>query len=220
MIHVTRSERAPEILSSGTAESRYRSREVVDRLWDDFHGKCYICEIAPLQSAEVEHLRPHKGGSQPELKFAWDNLFLSCRHCNSVKSKTKYDAGIIDCCKRDPEVLLDQELVEDRVSVSVLDTGDGEAKRTAELIEEVFMSDDPPLRSYESDMRLKELQKTMNVLYANLRAYSLNRGDVLAKRTVKALLRPEAPFAGFTRCYVRMHLESYPEFSVCLSSCC
>ena len=218
MIGVKRSSEAPAVLTQGTAEDRFRSKEVIDRLMSDFHGKCYICEIAPLQSAEVEHLRPHKNGQYPERKHEWRNLFLACRHCNSVKAKPKYDEGVIDCCERDPELLLEQELVENKVCVLALDNSDREAQLTAELVEEVFMSDKPPLRGYEADMRLKELQKRMNLLYMSLGSYSANDGDVVASRTLKAMLRPEAPFAGFVRCYVRKHLHDYPDLAPYVSS--
>lgn len=217
MIKVNRSSEAPAILSQGTAKDRYRSAEVVERLFSDFHGKCYICEIRPLQSAEVEHLRPHMRGRFPERMYDWGNLFLSCPHCNSVKAKQKYGNDIIDCCERDPELLLDQELVENRVRVSPLENG-RDVRLTADLIEEVFMSDTPPLRGYESDMRLKELQRRMNLLYKSLEEYRRNKGDVVAARTLQTILKPEEAFAGFARCYVRKHLCDYPELESCVSS--
>lgn len=213
MIGVRRSPEPPAILAPGRAKDRYRSSEVVDRLVEDFHNKCYICEISPLQSVEVEHLHPHKGGLYPERMFDWSNLFLSCPHCNKVKAKPKYDEGIIDCCARDPEALLEQSLMENEVSVSALSEDDREASLTADLIEEVFMSDSPPIRSHEADMRLKELQKRMNLLYKSLAAYKNDDGNSFAKRVLVTLLKPEEAFAGFTRCYVRRHLSDYPELA-------
>jgi uncharacterized protein (TIGR02646 family) len=213
MIGVKRSPEVPAILAHSRAKDRYRSQEVVDRLVADFHNKCYVCEIAPLQGIDVEHLRPHKGGSYPDRMFDWNNLFLSCPHCNKTKAKQKYDEGIIDCCVRDPEALLEQNLIENEVSVNVLVEDDREATLTAELIEEVFMSDNPPIRGYEADMRLRELQKRMNLLYKNLAAYKKNQSDRFAKKTLVALLRPESAFAGFVRCYVRRHLSDYPELA-------
>ena len=216
MIGVKRSCEAPAILANGTAKDRFRSKEVVERLIADFHGKCYICEISPLQSAEVEHLRPHKGGKYPQRMFDWKNLFLSCRHCNSVKAKPKYDEGIIDCCERNPEALLDQELFENTVRVTPL-CDDREVRLTADLLEEVFMSDSQALRGHESDVRLKELQKQMNLLYSSLEMYRLDKNDAVATRTLRMILSPKATFAGFTRCYVRKHLLDYPELESCIS---
>lgn len=217
MIWVNRSQEAPAVLAQGAADDRYRSKEVVDQLMLDFRGKCYICEVRPLQSAEVEHLIPHKGGQYSQRKFDWENLFLSCRHCNSVKAKPKYDDGIIDCCKQDPEMLLDQELIEDTVRITPLAEG-RDVQLTAELIEEVFMSDTPALRGYESDMCLKELQKQMNLLYESLKRYQTDKNDVVAFRTIRVILKPESAFAGFARCYIRKHLSDYPELEPCVAS--
>ncbi len=122
------------------------------------------------------------------------------------------------CCARDPELLLEQELVGDDVTVRVLNEDDPEACLTAQLIEEVFTSESKPLRTHASDVRLKELQRQMNLLYSSLSEYGGNRHDPVAKRTVKLLLRSEAPFAGFARCYARKHLNAYPELATLLAS--
>ncbi|MBR3328908.1 MAG: HNH endonuclease [Atopobiaceae bacterium] len=87
MIGVRRSAQAPRVLMDSGAQNRYRHDDVVDQLMKDFHGKCYICEIDDLQSIEVEHLLPHHNGKYPDRMFEWNNLFLSCRHCNSVKTR-------------------------------------------------------------------------------------------------------------------------------------
>lgn len=210
MIGVTRSQDAPRILTEGTAADRYRSREVVERLEADFNGKCYICEVKPPLQTQVEHLRPHHNDTIPGRKFDWHNLFLACGHCNSVKNKAKYEEYVIDCCRRDPEALIEQELEGNKVHVGVLDKSDQEAVRTAELIEEVFMSDNPPLREIDAQARLEELQKCMNLLFRSIISYSANAEDVVAKRRLRAMLARDAKFAGFTRCFVRKNLQLFP----------
>lgn len=218
MIGIKRSAQAPRSLVAGTAVDRYRSRDVVEQLVEDSGNKCYICEISPVDDPEVEHLSPHEGGKFPERKYDWDNLFYACRHCNQVKNKRKYARGIIDCCKRDPELLLSQELAEDRVCVEVMDSDDCEARCTADLIEEVFMTENPALRELAASARLKALQLRMNALYTKLEEYQNEKREegkprAFTEKTVAAMLDRKAAFAGFTRCYVRMHLESYPELS-------
>lgn len=96
MVKVERSYPAPSSLQreKKKADGSYSEMDVVKQLEHDFRGKCYICEIKPLMDPEVEHLIPHKGNA--DLKFDWDNLFLSCYHCNSVKNQRKYDEGILD----------------------------------------------------------------------------------------------------------------------------
>lgn len=101
MVKVERSMPAPESLAieAGKANGSYKEKDVIERLEQVFNGKCYICEIKPLSDPQVEHLKPHKGGRYPERKFDWDNIFLSCPHCNNIKSQDKYDDNVIDCYK-------------------------------------------------------------------------------------------------------------------------
>ena len=213
MIGVVRSMPAPEVLTMSTAEDRYRHDDVVKQLFIDFHDKCYICETKPIEDPEVEHLLPHKSGTISERKFDWHNLFLSCRHCNGVKNQRRYEGRIIDCCRRDPEALIEQELIENAVHVAVLDAHDNEAAGTAELIREVFSSSHPELRSHAAKARLEALQKRMNLLCAKIDAFHRNPHDALAERSLRRMLAREAKFAGFTRCYARKHLNLFPELT-------
>lgn len=115
----------------------YGKPDVVKQLKDDFHNKCYICEMKNLQDPEVEHLLPHKNGKYWDRKFDWNNLFWACGHCNKVKNQEKYDAGIIDCCKLDPEQMLFFGLAEDTVEADAKNGDDASAVLTAELVREV-----------------------------------------------------------------------------------
>lgn len=117
------------------AIGRYDKPDVIKRLKEDFHNKCYICEMKDLQDPNVEHLLLYKNGKYPERKYDWENLFWSCSHCNGVKNNGKYGEGIIDYCKQVPEECL---------SFKLKNTG---------------------MRTYTSDKRLKLLQKGMNLLY-------------------------------------------------------
>lgn len=78
----------------------YNTQEVNDALFEMFHRKCYLCENNECMSYQIEHLRPHKGNI--ELKYDWNNLFLSCAHCNQIKS-TKYEP-ILDCSQIDVDL--------------------------------------------------------------------------------------------------------------------
>ena len=78
----------------------YTKPDVTERLSQDFHNKCYLCEISPPHGIEVEHLRPH--GGNIDRKFDWTNLFLACSHCNSLKNQAKYHDMILDCCTVEP----------------------------------------------------------------------------------------------------------------------
>lgn len=213
MVKVERSFPAPpslEIESQKTSGS-YSEPDVIKQLKEDFHNKCYICEIKDLQDPEVEHLMPHKNGKYPERKFDWNNLFWSCGHCNKVKNQEKYDEGIIDCCKDDPEEVIFFRLQDGNVSVLAKNSDDMKAVLTATLVQEVFNIKNTGMRIYKSDMRLQELNKEMNILYDNLEEMKSNPESKVVLRKLKALLRRESKFAAFKRNYIRENSNQYPQ---------
>ena len=213
MVKVVRSFPAPESLAEEAKKltGRYDKPDVIERLKKDFYNKCYICEMKELQDPNVEHLFPHKNGKYPERKFDWENLFWSCGHCNGIKNNGKYDEGIMDCCKQDPEKYLYFGIKDNDVTVEVLDYEDELQKRTALLVTETFSMKNTGMRTYTSDERLKLLQKEMNVLYKQLDKIHSNPNSTITMKTIRSLLRRESAFAAFKRCYVREHAIEYPE---------
>ena len=214
MISVQRSYPAPASLATEAlkASGKYNCEDVTERLRQDFSDKCYICEIKPVTDPEVEHRLPHKNNSIAGRKFNWDNLYWSCRHCNSVKNQAKYDSGILDCCSCDPEKYLAHEIKESVVFVSALNPSDGEAVLTAELIHEVFNLKNSGIRIAACQARVEGLQKEMVKLYTALAKYRQKPNSKLNRRNIRVLLRKESAFAAFKRYYVRSHLDEYPEF--------
>ena len=207
MIKVERSPAAPASLAveSKKKNGSYREQDVIEQLADDFHEKCYICEIKPVQDPQVEHRLPHHNRSFPTRVFDWNNLFYSCSHCNSVKNNSRYEEGIIDCCLRDPEDVLTYHLDENQVKVKVKDLTDREALLTAELIEDVFNSTSTGIRTKAGQVRLRELQVVMNTLYKQLERYRQDPNDIRTIKTICGLLDRTAKFSGFARSYVREH---------------
>lgn len=205
MIKVDRCPVAPASLAveAKKAYGSYREADVIRQLAEDFHEKCYICEIKPVQDPQVEHRLPHKNRSLQERVFDWNNLFYSCSHCNSVKNNGRFEEGIIDCCVRDPEELLELHLEENHVRAIAKDEEDLEAVRTAELIEEVFNSNSTGIRTEAGQVRLRELQLVMNAFLAQWERHRNNAEDKKAARMVKAFLNDTSKFAGFTRSYIR-----------------
>lgn len=213
MVKVERSFPAPDSLAEEArkADGKYDKPDVIERLKKDFHNKCYICEMKELQDPNVEHLLPNKNGTYPERKFDWENLFWSCSHCNGVKNNGKYDNGILDCCKDDPEKVLSFSLENDDVTITILNADNELQKRTAQLVTEVFSLKNTGMRIYRSDQRLKLLQKEMNVLYKQLEKLHKKPESKVIMRMIESLLRRESAFAAFKRCYVREHANEYPE---------
>ena len=103
MINARRSAEAPRSLAAGT---RYNARDVVDALRRDFLGKCYLCEMhISVREHSVDHRRPK--AQFPDLKFAWTNLFPSCRDCNERRPAFPPE-GLLDPTCDDVEARLDQ----------------------------------------------------------------------------------------------------------------
>ncbi len=208
MVKIERTPAPPASLAAEKekANGSYRESDVIRQLQHDFNGKCYLCEIDKLQSIEVEHLHPH--GGDKERKFAWDNLFYSCAHCNSVKNQSKYHDTILDCCKIDPEAVLDQRFIKGHVRVRPL-AETQEARMTAVLLTECFELTNTGIREYECQTRVNALSVTMTTLHKTLEKYRIDPSK-RSLRTLRGMLSRTYKFAGFTRTYVRNHLEDYP----------
>lgn len=191
------------------ASGSYREPDVIRQLQHDFNGKCYLCEIDELQNVEVEHLRPH--GGDIERKFAWDNLFYSCAHCNSVKNQSKYHDVILDCCETEPETVLNQQFIGGHVKVEPLGETQ-EARMTAVLLTECFELTNTGIREIECQIRVNALSITMTTLYKALEKYRTNPSN-RNLRTLRGMLSRTYKFAGFTRTYVRNHLDKYPHLA-------
>ena len=213
MVKVVRSFPAPASLAEEAEKKngRYDKADVIARLKEDFHNKCYICEMKELQDPNVEHLLSHKNGTDRQRKFDWENLFWSCGHCNGIKNNGKYDRGILDCCKFDPEKYLTFQIKEDAVMIYVRDSNNEVHKRTASLIVETFSLKNTGMRTYTSEQLLRLLQKEMNLLYRQLHKVHKNPDSQSAIRVIRSLLRRESAFAAFKRCYVREHAIEYPQ---------
>lgn len=213
MVKVERSFPAPESLAreAKKANGSYTEADVVERLRKDFHDKCYICGLKELQDPNVEHLLPHKNGRYPERKFDWENLFWSCSHCNGMKNNSKYDEGILDCCKYDPERYLYFRILGDDVRIDMENPEDDMQKRTATLVKETFSLKNTGMRTYASTERMKSLQKEMNKLYKQLEKLSNGSNSKVTMKIIAGLLRRKSAFAAFKRCYVREHALEYPE---------
>ena len=158
MVKIERTKTPPASLAiqKQKPNGSYAQQDVIDQLFIDFHEKCYLCEQNELQSIEVEHLLPHHNGKELDRKFDWNNLFLSCSHCDSVKNRGKYETNVVNCCTDDPETLIHQELCEGKVCVTaVVDTP--EAKTTASLVEDCFELRNQAIREKECQVKVRAL---------------------------------------------------------------
>lgn len=213
MVKIERSFPAPKSLDIAARKQSgsYSGPDVIEQLRRDFHNKCYICELNDLQDPQVEHLLPHKNGRYPERKYDWNNLFWVCGHCNDVKNQQKYDEGILDCCKEDPEKRIFFRLENEEIKVYAKDISEKKDVLTACLVMEVFNLKNTGMRIYKSEMRMRELNREMNKLYDALEEINENPESKFVLRKLKALLRKESRFAAFKRNFVREYQKKYPQ---------
>lgn len=184
------------------ASGDYKCGDVLERLYADFHGKCYLCESSQLTSINVEHLRPHEGDSA--LKFAWENLFLSCSHCNNTK--LNQFRNIIDCTNH-------SERIEERISYhfspfpyekpSFRATDEEEStQETVELLDKIF-GGTSIIKSLEGANLRDALLKEICNFQATLVDYFDERNDQESKKHfligIKRHLSMSSEFLSFKR---------------------
>jgi hypothetical protein len=140
MIYFEKSQPAPECLELEKTKisGDYKCGDVLDRLNQDFCGKCYICEMRNPTAINVEHFVPHQGDT--ELKFSWENLFLACAHCNNVKL-AQY-TNLLNCTKQEDniEMRLRQKcgpFPKEKVVIEALDD-DERTLETKQLLEAIY----------------------------------------------------------------------------------
>ena len=215
MVKIDRTPTSPASLAkeSQKACGSYTSEDVISQLKQDFHSKCYLCELKDLTDIEVEHLLPHYNRKIKERVFDWNNLFYACPHCNSIKNNRIYDEKILDCCKVGPESLLDHIYQEGKVNVRPHDptTQDEKVLMTADLLENCFEKSNTGIRVFQCQERVNRLAETMNALYKTLEALKKEPTSKRYLCALKGMISREYKFSGFTRYYIRSHIEEYPQ---------
>lgn len=147
----------------------------------------------------------HKGDL--DKKFDWDNLFLSCGHCNSTKNLDLFSENVINCTKVDQSKHIKHEFKDKLVVITPLDD-DIESITTANLIEKCFDGENTNKRFWASSVRRDELTKEMVLFFRSLKSYKKNLADnekYKAECTLKGLLKSDRKFAAFKRDYLRIH---------------
>ncbi len=192
----------------------YNKSEVLEALKYIFNRKCYLCENKNITSYNIEHLKPHKNTNK-DLKFGWDNLFLSCAHCNNIKSD-KYE-NILDCTEVDVDKLISFRKIgnfswNEKIEILALDDS-FEIRETVELLEKVY-NGNTDLKKLESinikkELR-KELQDFINFINEYEESYGEDKED--AKLLIKKHLKSNSAFTAFKRWIVRDNEDNLSEF--------
>jgi hypothetical protein len=186
---------------SSNREEAYRSGEVFRTLKSDFHRKCYICEDDEITAINVEHFEPHKGDLNK--KYDWNNFFLSCGHCNNLKSQHFWP--LLNCTVEEDKIW---ESIEIRFvpfpkhTVKVVfhpqPGKETECENTRKLLYQSLSGEGcTPIKKEEA----RSLRKKMNRVFADI--YKAIRKEDFD--TVKQMVADDAPFAGMLRWLLKKH---------------
>lgn len=214
MIFVSKSQPAPASLATEKLKSSgtYNQEDVVKRLAEDFHGKCYICEQNKPTSINIEHFYSHEGNI--DLKFDWNNLFLVCAHCNNIK--LNHFNNLLNCTDISDNAEMSiahfikpfpKEKANFEIRISSV-----KAEQTKELLEKSFNGDHTPQKTLESshlrDLLLKEIKVFQDLL---IEYFECNKdGSYLIK--IKEHLSSRSAFTAFKRWIIRENSVLNQEF--------
>jgi uncharacterized protein (TIGR02646 family) len=200
----------------------YNKEEVLTALEKVFSRKCYLCESKNVTSYNIEHLRPHMNVDL-ELKFSWDNLFLSCAHCNNLKS-SKYKK-ILDCSKIDVDQVISfrrkgEFCFEEEIEIEALKT-ESEVEgidETVELLRKIYNGTTKMKKMEAVNIKKSlrdELTKFSYVINEYVEATDEDKKDALC--CVKMHLKSSSAFAAFKRWVIRDHQEELGELKKCFN---
>lgn len=220
MINIVKSQSAPLCLAEEAKKKSgdYKCGDVVTRVRDDFHNKCYICETKAPTTINVEHFYAHRGNIN--LKFDWNNLFYACGHCNNTKlAKPQYD-DILNCTTANDLIV---DLIEHIFDPLKSDSPDFVAHKqtltvlnTVELLEEVY-GGKTVSKKIEAINIIEQLTQEMNAFVHFATGY-LKSGDYpQQKRDFQELiierLKLESPFTAFKIWVIKNNSRLLQEFS-------
>lgn len=220
MIKVYRTEPAPESLKN---KGDRWEKDLLMRLQQDFHDKCYICGRRLDADGEVEHLLPVLGTQHPERKYQWRNLFWSCRHCNGIKATRSH---ILDCCTSNPETYIRQKGDGNgadgfEVAVEPLIPNHVEAAATAQLIKDCYSATNTAMRELICEKKREKLKEYIDTIDGALLDYvemKDNNEDLTVQRKIlQGLVQLDREYAGFVRTEVRDYLDCCPELAPLLT---
>ncbi|MFW9713475.1 HNH endonuclease [Vibrio parahaemolyticus] len=203
MFKVERPNNPPAGLKKG-----YDSDDVVKELRRIFHKKCYLCETKNPMSPEVEHFIPKS--ANPALERDWDNLFYSCRRCNSIKSNSV--DTLLDCTKDDVFEALTLELPTRKKKPILVHVNSGyesvAATNTKTLLEKCYNREESGYQEItRAELRSKLVKRYLKYLKYSEKLLDDDSGKkerAKAEDKLERMLQPDYPYSCFWR---RLFLE-------------
>ena len=210
MVYLKKSQPSPNIGRT------YNNQEVLDRLKADFYNKCYICEEKEPKDINIEHFVAHQGND--DLKLDWNNLFLSCTHCNNIKLDNFQN--LLNCTSLEDNVdtalyyhcdPFPREKAEFRVMIP-----SDKADETKELLEKSFNGEHTPQKTLESanlrSLLLKEIRIFQALLFDYEECMDHSEDKEYYLRKIKYHLSNQSAFTAFKRWIIRDNSALKKEF--------
>jgi len=184
----------------------YRKQDVLDKLCDEFHNKCYICESKDIESINIEHFAPHKDGNIIR-QFNWSNLFWACSHCNQIKLARE---PFLNCTVQEDRVdgniryYIDDDLAKNKIVIEPL-IDNIETHNSVKLLENVY-SGTTDMNKFQAGVKRNKLYDEVCDFTMYIQKY-MRTEDNKKKRqlleTIKYELSNESAFTAFKRWIVR-----------------
>ena len=210
MIKLTKRPTPPQPIAT---EKDYRNNPNFSALVEDCFGKCYICEDKAT-TLNVEHRVPHRGDAS--LKYDWQNLFLSCGHCNNIK-RDSYD-DILDPTQCDPEDHIALSLAIDSLVEEVLVealSSDKSVTQTANLLKCVYNGGTTAIKEIECAHLRNAVSGCIARFLQYIKGYR-DEPDLGYDVIIEKEISRASAFASFKRKIVRDDVELSAKFSSAL----
>jgi uncharacterized protein (TIGR02646 family) len=212
MIYVQKSSVVPSSLAKQTS---YSGEDVINQLNSNFHGKCYICEQKEsITTYHVEHFVPHR--NDVTLKYDWNNLFLSCGHCNSVKTARQFD-DILNCSDVNHQV---EKAIRHycnpfpkEFAIFEVKIASKKANNTCDLLDKTFNGEHTGFKKLESANLRALLLKEMNDFSDAIEGYEEDEQEKeYYKKKIIQHIKSDSAFTAFKRWIIRDNQVLSSEF--------
>lgn len=217
MVYFEKSQPAPACLEVEKAKTNgdYKCGEVLERLYNDFKNKCYLCEQKAPTTINVEHFTAHQGDLN--LKFDWNNLFWSCGHCNNTKLALYSDLLNCTVAADAVETALKYEIKpfpKEKAQITA-QNADPRTGRTRDLLLAIF-NGTTPLKTIESSNLREHLLREIKDFQTELIAYYESIGEAERQEHRQKIARHldrSSAFTAFKRWVIRNNEGLYSDFA-------